>query len=122
AIVGVGALFPLDGRVDLSFHAGLARGGVDARFPLESGRLAFTVGAAIRGDAAGWQFAYLRATGRFELVGRWGGGYHAAGTPLVARLRRRRRAPRRRRPLARRRRRRRAPHRLAVVTAHVIAV
>jgi pimeloyl-ACP methyl ester carboxylesterase len=83
-LVGVGALFPLDGRVDLSFNAGVARGGVDPRFPVESGRLALTVGAAIRGDAAaGWQFAYLRATGRFELIWRWGGGYHIDGTLLV---------------------------------------
>jgi pimeloyl-ACP methyl ester carboxylesterase len=84
-VVGVGALFPVDnrGRVDLSFHAGLARGGIDPRFPVESGRVAFTVGAAIRGDAAGWQFAYLRATGRFELIWRWGGGYHIDGTLLV---------------------------------------
>jgi pimeloyl-ACP methyl ester carboxylesterase len=84
-IVGVGALFPIDdrGRVDLSLNAGIARGGVDGRFPLESGRLAFTVGAAIRGDSAGWQLAYLRATGRFELVWRWGGGYHVDGALLV---------------------------------------
>lgn len=82
-IVGVGALFPLDGRVDLSLNAGIARGGIDARFPVEAGRLALTVGAAIRGDGAGWQFAYLRATGRFELVWRWGGGYHVDGTLLV---------------------------------------
>lgn len=82
-LVGVGALFPLDGRVDLSFQAGVARGGIDARYPVESGRLALLVGAAIRGDAAGWQFAYLRATGRFELVWRWGGGYHVDGTLLV---------------------------------------
>ena len=82
-VAGVGALFPLDGRVDLSFHAGLARGGIDPHFPAEAGRLAFTVGAAIRGDATGWQFAYMRATGRFELVWRWGGGYHVDGTLLV---------------------------------------
>jgi len=82
-IVGIGALLPLDNRVDLSFNAGLARGGVDSRFPVESGRLALTVGAAIRGDSAGWQFAYLRATGRFELIWRWGGGYHVEGSLLV---------------------------------------
>jgi pimeloyl-ACP methyl ester carboxylesterase len=52
-------------------------------FPVESGRLALLVGAAIRGDGAGWQFAYLRATGRFELVWRWGGGYHVDGTLMV---------------------------------------
>ena len=82
-LLNVGALFPLDGRVDLSFQAGVARGGIDPRFPVESGRLALLVGAAVRGDAAGWQFAYLRATGRFELVWRWGGGYHIDGTLLV---------------------------------------
>jgi pimeloyl-ACP methyl ester carboxylesterase len=82
-LVGVGALVPLDGRVDLSFVAGLARGGIDPRYPLESGRVAFTVGAAVRGEAAGWSFAYLRATGRLELVWRWGGGYHVDGTLLV---------------------------------------
>jgi pimeloyl-ACP methyl ester carboxylesterase len=82
-LAGVGALFPLDGRVDLSFQAGLARGGIDPHFPVEAGRVALLVGAAIRGDASGWQFAYLRATGRFELVWRWGGGYHVDGTLLV---------------------------------------
>ena len=83
-IVGIAALFPLDGRTDLSLVAGLARGGIDRRYPLEAGRLVFTVGAAIRGDsAARWSFAYLRATGRFELVWRWGGGYHVDGTLLV---------------------------------------
>jgi hypothetical protein len=67
----------------LSVNAGLARGGIDARYPVESGRLALTVGGAIRGDGAAWQFAYLRATARFELVWRWGGGYHVDGTLLV---------------------------------------
>jgi len=28
-------------------------------------------------------FAYLRATGRLELVWRWGGGFHVDGTLLV---------------------------------------
>ena len=86
-LVGAGALIPasgkLDGRVDLSFHAGVARGGIDPHYPVEAGRVALLVGAAIRGDAAGWQFAYLRATGRFELVWRWGGGYHLDGTIMV---------------------------------------
>ncbi len=82
-LVGVGALFPLDGRVDLSFNAGLARGGIDPHFPVEAGRVALLVGAAIRGDAGGWQFAYLRATARFELIWRWGGGYHVDGTLMV---------------------------------------
>jgi pimeloyl-ACP methyl ester carboxylesterase len=86
-VVGVGALVPVsgprDGRVDLSFHAGVARGGIDPHFPVEAGRVALLVGAAIRGDASGWQFAYLRATGRFELVWRWGGGYHVDGTLMV---------------------------------------
>lgn len=82
-VVGVGALLPLDGRVDLSFNAGIARGGVDPRYPVESGRVALTVGAAIRGDSAGWSFAYLRATGRLTLVWRWGGGYHVDGALLV---------------------------------------
>ena len=82
-LAGVGLLLPLDGRADLSFQAGLARGGIDPRFPVESGRVALLVGAAIRGDASGWQFAYLRATGRFELVWRWGGGYHIDGTLMV---------------------------------------
>lgn len=83
-LVGAGALFPLDGRVDLSFMAGLARGGIDPHFPVEAGRIELLVGAAIRGDpAAGWQFAYVRATGRFELVWRWGGGYHVDGTLVV---------------------------------------
>ena len=82
-LVGVGALFPLDGRVDLSFHAGLARGGIDPTFPVESGRVALLVGAAIRGDASGWQFAYLQATGRLELIWRWLGGVHVDGSLLV---------------------------------------
>ena len=87
-LVGAGVLVPiggpLDGRVDLSFHAGLARGGIDPHFPVEAGRIALLVGAAIRGgDAAGWQFAYLQATGRFELIWRWGGGYHIDGSLLV---------------------------------------
>ncbi|MDB4967354.1 MAG: alpha/beta hydrolase fold protein [Myxococcales bacterium] len=82
-IVGINALFPLAGRTDLALVAGLARGGLDRSYPLEAGRLVFTVGAAIRGDASGWSFAYLRATGRFELVWRWGGGYHLDGTLLV---------------------------------------
>ena len=82
-LVGIAALFPLDGRADLSFSAGIARGGIDPHFPVESGRVALLVGAAIRGDASGWQFAYLRATGRFELIWRWGGGYHLEGTLMV---------------------------------------
>jgi pimeloyl-ACP methyl ester carboxylesterase len=86
-LVGVGALFaasgPPDGRVDLSFHAGIARGGIDPHFPVEAGRVALLVGAAIRGDTSGWQFAYLQATGRFELIWRWGGGYHVDGTLMV---------------------------------------
>ena len=76
-IVGVNALFPLDGRTDLSVVAGIARGGIDPSYPVEAGRLVLTVGATVRGEAAGWSFAYLRATGRFELVWRWGGGYHS---------------------------------------------
>jgi pimeloyl-ACP methyl ester carboxylesterase len=82
-LVGVGTLFLLDGRADLSLVAGLARGGIDPHWPIESGRLALTVGAAMRGAAAGWSFAYLRATARLELVWRWGGGYHVDGTLLV---------------------------------------
>lgn len=82
-LVGVGALFILDGRTDLSVVAGVARGGIDRRYPLEAGRLALTVGAALRGAAAGWSFAYLRATARLELVWRWGGGFHLDGTLLV---------------------------------------
>jgi pimeloyl-ACP methyl ester carboxylesterase len=82
-LAGVGLLLPLDGRADLSFHLGLARGGIDRRFPVESGRIALLVGAAIRGDASGWQLAYLRATGRLELVWRWTGGFHVDGTLMV---------------------------------------
>jgi len=82
-IVGVGALFALDGRTDLSLVLGVARGGIDRHYPLESGRLALTVGAAIRAAPTGWSFAYLRATARLELVWRWVGGYHVDGTLLV---------------------------------------
>jgi len=87
-LVGMGALFPtgaaVDGRVDLSFHAGIARGGIDPRYPVESGRLALLVGAAIRGgDASGWGFAYLQATARLELIWRWFGGAHVDGALLV---------------------------------------
>ena len=86
-LVGAGALFtasgPGGGRTDLSLHVGIARGGIDPHFPVEAGRVALLVGAAIRGDAAGWQFAYLQATGRFELIWRWGGGYHVDGSLLV---------------------------------------
>jgi pimeloyl-ACP methyl ester carboxylesterase len=86
-LVGVGALFavggPLDGKSDVSFVAGLARGGIDPSYPVESGRLAFTAGAALRADANGASFAYLRATARLELVWRWGGGVHLDGTLMV---------------------------------------
>ena len=83
-LVGLNLLFPLDGRTDLSLVAGLARGGLDPRYPIEAGRLAFTVGATARVDGAGrGSFAYLRATARLELVWRWGGGYHVDGTLLV---------------------------------------
>jgi pimeloyl-ACP methyl ester carboxylesterase len=82
-IVGVNALFPLDGRTDLSVVAGVARGGIDPSYPVEAGRLVLTVGATVRGESAGWSFAYLRATARVELVWRWGGGYHVDGTLLV---------------------------------------
>jgi pimeloyl-ACP methyl ester carboxylesterase len=82
-IVGFNTLFTLDGRRDLSLNAGLARGGIDPRYPVESGRLALTAGAALRDGPGGWSFAYLRATARLELVWRWVGGYHLDGTLLV---------------------------------------
>ncbi len=82
-IVGVGALFALDGRTDLSLVLGVARGGIDRSYPVESGRLVLTVGAAIRNAPNGWSFAYLRATARLELIWRWVGGWHIDGTLLV---------------------------------------
>jgi|GEM_PF-6599408 len=82
-VLGVGALFLLDGRTDLSVVAGVARGGIDRRYPIESGRLVLTVGAAVRDAPRGWSFAYLRGTARLELVWRWIGGYHLDGTLLV---------------------------------------
>lgn len=83
-VVGVASLFPLDGRMDLQFNAGIARGSVDPHWPLEAGRLALTVGAAIRDQfSTGWSFAYLTTTARMEMVWRWGGGFHLDGTLLV---------------------------------------
>lgn len=83
-IAGFNTLFTSDGRRDLSLNAGLARGGIDPCYPVESGRLVLTAGAAVRDDRArGWSFAYVRATARLELVWRWVGGYHVDGTLLV---------------------------------------
>lgn len=82
-IVGFNTLFTTDGRRDLSLNAGLARGGIDPRYPVEAGRLVLTAGAALRDSPRGWSFAYLRATARLELVWRWVGGYHVDGTLLV---------------------------------------
>lgn len=82
-LAGFNTLFTLDGRRDLSLNAGLARGGIDPRYPVESGRLVLTAGAALRDGPGGWSFAYLRATARYELVWRWVGGYHLDGTLLV---------------------------------------
>jgi hypothetical protein len=83
-LLAVAALFPLDGRADLALLAGLARGGIDPRYPVAAGRLALLVGPALRIDGAGAaSFAYLRATGRLELVWRWAGGFHVDGTLLV---------------------------------------
>jgi pimeloyl-ACP methyl ester carboxylesterase len=82
-LLGFNALFPLDGRADLSLVAGVARGGVDLHFPVEAGRLAFTAGATLRVSSGAAAFAYLRATARLELVWRWVGGFHVDGTLLV---------------------------------------
>lgn len=83
-LLGINALFPLDGRTDLSLVAGVARGGLDRHYPVEAGRIALTAGATLRlAENAGASFAYLRATARFELVWRWAGGFHVDGTLLI---------------------------------------
>lgn len=88
-LLGVNAMFPVEslrGRADVAVLAGIARGGIDRHYPLESGRLVLLVGAATHSDpinATGWSFGYLRATARLEMVWRWAGGFHVDLTLLV---------------------------------------
>jgi pimeloyl-ACP methyl ester carboxylesterase len=84
-VLGAGALFPSAGDWDAFAVLGLARGSVDAHYPLETGRVVGTVGAAMRRDSIdgpGWSFAYLRSTVRLELIWRYWGGFHIDGTLL----------------------------------------
>jgi pimeloyl-ACP methyl ester carboxylesterase len=88
-VLGLNAMFPVEslrGRADVAVLAGIARGGIDRHYPLESGRLVLLVGAATHSDpinATGWSFGYLRATARLEMVWRWAGGFHVDLTLLV---------------------------------------
>lgn len=82
-LAGVNALFTLEGRTDLSVVAGVARGGVDPHFPVESGRVGLTAGATLRLQNGNASFAYLRGTAELEIVWRWAGGIHVDGTLLV---------------------------------------
>jgi hypothetical protein len=85
-VVGAAALFTLDSRTNLDVVAGVARGSIDRRYPLETGRLVWTAGAGVSHGATptnDWQFAYLRTTLRLELVWKWIGGLSLDGTLLV---------------------------------------
>jgi pimeloyl-ACP methyl ester carboxylesterase len=85
-VLGGAALFSRDARADLAVVAGVARGAIDAHYPLETGRLVWTAGVGFDNAPAsghGWQFGYLRTTLRLELVWRWAGGVHLDGTLLV---------------------------------------
>ena len=85
-LVGAQLLCSLDTRLDAGFHLGVARGGVDRRWPLESGRVAWTVGFQLHSDPINresWSFGYLRTTLAAELVWRWGGGLHLGGTLAI---------------------------------------
>jgi pimeloyl-ACP methyl ester carboxylesterase len=85
-LIGASALFSTDGRTDLAALAGVARGSIDHRYPLEAGRLVWTVGAAWRSPSApgsAGSFGYLQSTLRLEAVWRWAGGVHLDGTLLV---------------------------------------
>jgi pimeloyl-ACP methyl ester carboxylesterase len=80
-LVGAAALFSR-ARNDLDLVLGIARGSIDAHYPLETGRLVWTAGVGFASDG-GWRFAYLRTTLRLEMVWRWVGGFHLDGTLLV---------------------------------------
>lgn len=85
-VLGAGALFPSAGDWDAFAVLGLARGSVDAHYPLEAGRIVGTVGAAMRRDSIqgpGWSFAYVRSTVRVELIWRYWGGFHLDSTLLL---------------------------------------
>jgi pimeloyl-ACP methyl ester carboxylesterase len=89
-LLGLNAMFPvgssLSGRADVAVLAGIARGGIDPHWPLESGRVVVLVGAAAHSDpinSTSWSFGYLRATTRLEMVWRYAGGFHLDLTLLV---------------------------------------
>jgi abhydrolase domain-containing protein 6 len=85
-VIGAGALFPSAGGWDAFAVLGVARGSVDAHYPLETGRVVVTAGAAMREDTVkgpGWAFAYLRSTIRVEMIWRYAGGFHLDTTLLL---------------------------------------